>query len=457
LATFAGDKAHRDAALFLSDRADDHYGLWARYTNDGENDLNAVINNFLGDTDMVDSLSAFRVIDTLWDRDHVRTDHIIENTKLAFRHYRENPLKMEVPDSIFYEYILPYRVGHEKITGNWRVHFNRLYGNYLKSFDEEKDEAFINRMVGEIQRLSFHPHDHSGLARYYRISPEPSFAEIREVAHPYSCEDYAMFKLYSYRSLGLAAAYEVVPLYGKFNHGHGETALFHRDGKFHCTEGKTEMPYKYQIAKMYRRRFSKRESPYQKILSLGEREENIPGYFDMPYYEDITKERTIVSDITVSDGQIGGETVAGVLYICVYNDGEWKPVEWASRHADKWRFRNMGRKILYHLCAYEHGYQKLLGSPMVLDTLGNVGCLAPPQDEVPRKLTVKKHDRSKNISEGKFKLYRWEDKRWHQMGIFPAEGNGLSLPLSENALYKLEKNETNTRPFSMENGEQIWW
>jgi len=286
LATFVGDKAHRDAALFLADQVDDCYGLRARYTNDGENDLNETINDFLGDADMVDSLSAFQVIDTLWDREHVSTDHIVENTKLAFRHYRENPLNMEVPDSIFYEYILPYRVGCEKITGNWRD---------LKSFEEEKDEGFINRMVGEIQKISFHPHDHSGLARYYRISPEPSFDEIREVAHPYSCEDYAMFKLYSYRSLGLASAYEAVPLYGKFNHGHAEAALFHRDGKFRCTEGKTEMPYKYQIAKMYRRRFAKRESPYQKILSLGEREENIPDYFDIPYYEDITKERTIVS------------------------------------------------------------------------------------------------------------------------------------------------------------------
>jgi len=146
-----------------------------------------------------------------------------------------------------------------------------------------------------------------------------------------------------------------------------------------------------------------------------------------------------------------------VLYICVYNDGEWKPVEWANRHADKWTFRDMGRKILYHLCAYENGYQNLLGSPMVLDTLGSIGYLIPPQSGAPRKLTVKKHDRGKSISEGKFKLYLWENKRWHRQGIFSAEGNELSLPLSENALYKLENGQTNTRPFSMENGEQVWW
>jgi len=145
LATFAGDKELRDAALFLTEHLDDRYGLRARYTNDGENDLNGTINNHLGENDIVDSLSAYRVIDTLWDRGHVRTDHIIENTRLAFRHYRENTLGMSVPDSIFYEYILPYRVGHEKITGNWRVHFNKLYGDYLKSHgDVQKNEDFIN-------------------------------------------------------------------------------------------------------------------------------------------------------------------------------------------------------------------------------------------------------------------------------------------------------------------------
>jgi len=457
LATFVGNKEHRDAALFLAEHQDGHYGLRARYTNDGENDLNETINNHLGKGDIVDSLSAYRTIDTLWDREHVRTDHIIENTRLAFRHYRENPFGMNVPDSIFREYILPYRVGHEKITGNWRVHFNKLYGNYLKGFDGEKDEDFVNRMVTEIQRLSFHPYDHSGLAGH-PISPEVSFDEIREVAHPYSCEDYAMFKLYSYRALGLAAAYEVVPLYGKFNHGHAETALFHRDGSFHCTEGSTEMPYKYQIAKMYRRRFSKKESPYQKILSLGEREENIPDYFDMPYYEDITRERTIVSDIMVSDGQIGG-TTGGVLYICVYNNGEWKPVEWSARNTETnlWTFRDMGRKNIYHLSFYEDGLQHLLGNPMVLDTAGNVRDLILREKGLPEKHTLQKYDRNKNISEGKFKLYLWENKRWNRQGVFSANGSELSLALAENVLYKLEKNETNTRPFCMENGKQIWW
>jgi len=336
-----------------------------------------------------------------------------------------------------------------------------MYNAYLQSFDGEKDETFINSMVTEIQRLSFHVYDRTGLARYGRLSPDPSFDEIREVAHPYSCEDYALFKLYGYRSLGLAAAYEVVPLYGKFNHGHAEATLFHRDGKFHCTEGTTEMPYKYQIAKMYRRRFSIRESPYQKILSLGEREENIPEYFDMPYQDDITKERTIVSDITVSDGQLQDDRIGNVLYICVYNDGEWKPVEWAARQADagQWRFRDMGRKILYHLSAYEDGFQQLVGSPFVLDSIGDVRHIAVPREAVSTRVAVRQYDRNKNISEGNFKLYTWDvrHKNWQKQGIFAADGNALRLSLSENALYKIEKDRTNTRPFSIADGGQIWW
>lgn len=465
LTSFAGNKEQRDAGMFLLDHVNSYYGLSLRYKNSHCHNLNTFINNYLGENeDIVDSLYAYAVVDTLWDRTNLRSDYLTKNIKLAYLHYYKNPLGMTVPDSVFYEYILPYRVGYEKLD-NWREHFNDLYGSYLKTFDKELfNEKFIVDMVHDIQKISFHVYDKTGLAKY-KISSNQSLREIREVAHPYDCNDYAIFKLYSFRSLGLPAAYEVVPLYGKFNYGHSETSLMHRDGKFHLTEGKTKMPYKYQIAKMYRRQFSRIESPYDKILKTGETTENIPEYFNTPHYIDITKERTIVSDITIDAKTlpIGDNENARIGYLCVYNNGEWKPVEWSKREMnDKWVFKNMGRKILYHFALYKRGVQNLLGTPIILDTVGNVNNIQSFNTAKKHKLfKVEKYDRNSKISNGSFSLLYWDisQKKWNLIDTYNVEGKEITLNLTENTLYKLQdvNLNNNPRPFTIKNNEQIWW
>ncbi|GHE34160.1 hypothetical protein [Sphingobacterium griseoflavum] len=464
LTTFAGNKKQRMAASFLADQVDQYYGVSVSYTNEDGNNLNSTINNYLGDNDIVDSLNAYAVRDTFWDSKDLKTGYLINNIALAFSHYKENPLSISVPDSIFYEYILPYRVGYE-ILSDWRSYFNAIYMNYLSTFDTEKiDEKFIVDMVHHIQQLSYHVLDRTGLAKY-PFPADHSLQDIREVGRPYSCEDYALFKLYSFRSIGLAAAYETVPLYGKFNFGHSETALWHRDGKFHCTEGKTQMPYKYYIAKMYRRRFSPRTSPFQQIVKAGENADNIPSYFDMPYYDDITDERTLVSDININpqnDFDRKNLSGSGVAYLCVYNDGEWKPVEWARRDRYRiWKFRNMGRKIIYHLAIYNEGLQELVGAPLILDTVGNVIQLQSVLKDGLSDVRIEKFDRNSRMNDGLYELFYWEEglKKWISKEQFNATEKGVILSLAKNTLYKIEPMyaHSSPRPFSIENNEQIWW
>lgn len=465
LYNFISDEKMRNAANFLLDQSEDRYAVSLRYKNNNSDNLNSQINNYLEEGDIVDSLNAYSVNDTVWDKDGLDMRYLVKNVRLAFEQYRNNPLKMTVPDSIFYEYVLPYRVGNEELY-DWRSHFSELYTNYLITFNKNMfDEKFIIDMVHRFQKISYHVYDRTGLAKY-PISRTQSLKEIREVGYPYDCDDYAIFKLYSLRSIGLPAAFETIPLYGKFNFGHSETALWHRDGKFHCTEGKTQMPYKFQIAKMYRKRFSPKESPYQQIISLGEKPRDIPDYFDMPYYEDITHERTPVSDININPiKDFENEKIdnSRIAYLCVYNNGEWKPVEWAKKNKrNSWIFKNMGRQIIYQLATSQDGNMNLIGRPILLDSLGNIMHFENVKNtNASYAINLKNYDRSDKLYKGNFELLFWdsEQKKWKSNKKFKSENDSTLILLSENTLYKIQPDNSNKnpRPFTIKNNEQIWW
>lgn len=464
LSTTIGSKEEREAAAFLLEQVTDYYGVSHRYKNETQDNLNSLINNYLGTNDLVDSLSAYAVTDTLWDATHLRLNYLLKNIRQSFSHYRNNPLKMKVPDSIFNEYILPYRVGYE-VLEDWRLYFNTIYNAYLSTINEKEiDERAILAMVNDYMNITYHVYDRTGLAKY-PISLQQSLKDIREVAHPYDCVDYAFFKLYSYRSIGLPAAFETIPYYGKFNFGHSETSLWHRDGKFHCTEGKTEMPYKFQIAKMYRKRFSRTKNPYQLILNEGEATNNIPVYFDMPYYEDITDERTLVSDVLIhSKSALEQQLIrySKIAYLCVYNNGGWKPVEWARLNKDRnWLFKKMGRKILYQAAVMIDGQQHLIGFPFLLDSIGRTRYFMNEFSENCSNIVIEKYDRNRSFEKGVFDLYFWNgiSKNWKQIQQIRVSGEKVVLHLATNRLYKIQaqNSDNNPRPFSIENNEQIWW
>lgn len=464
LTFYSKDSRHSDAAIFLLKNRKDHYGVIVHYLDSNQMDITTEVHTYKNEKyKLFDSLGVVQKTDTLYDHHQISKKQIIANVNLAFECYENNPLNLNVSDSIFYEYVLPYRVGYEKVE-NWRPHFHAIYTNYLKTYtkDSIKEKNIID-LVDHIRNISYHVYNPSFRSQF-PISFHKSLTEIRTVPYPYHCDDYAIYKLYSFRSLGIPAAYEVIPLYGKFNYGHAETSMMYRDGKFYCTEGNTDMPYKYQIAKMYRMQYSRvKNNPYDLIKMLGEEEINIPDYFNMPFYIDITRDRTIVSDITIKlHNELNSSTK--VYYLCVYNGGEWKPIDWAKKNKVI-SFKNIGRKNLYQLADYVQGNQRLLDHPFVLDTLGNILPIFSQYN--PNKtgsIKVEKFDRNNLFESGNtYILYHWDsnNKKWKNIETKKADENGKFLIASQTGvLFKIEKKGleiTPSRPFTIQNDQQIWW
>jgi hypothetical protein len=333
---FKTDQQKSEAADFLLKNIDGHFAYHSRYLTPEGKDVTDFIFSYSGTSairHIQDSLSASLYVNRDPDNAFVTSNMFIKNINLAVNVFNNPIVKRQkwYPWSVFLEYVLPYRVGYEKIH-DWRDYSYARYSSYLKTFDiSDLKIQDICRLIRDEQQ---------GTSRYLSYSHHnklPSSVnqtveEILKLRIPFSCEDYTIRSMYVLRSLGIPAAYERIPLWGKFNYGHAQEAVMFENGRFYPNVIGDTVPFRYQIAKMYRRTFQIQKNPAEEMKKLGEDHSNIPNDFDYNYYIDITKERTPVSNLSFL---INRPLANKVVYICVYNAGKWKPVEWSSLSKQK--------------------------------------------------------------------------------------------------------------------------
>jgi len=411
------------------------------------------INNFLA------ANAINLVVDTIFDDEQITTDYLRQNIDFALQRYQTGMEKYSL--DTFCNYVLPYRVGTEPLV-EWRDSLYKMYGSYLHSNGKSVvDLALYKRLRKDLD--TWLKRDSPTAYSKFPQSPHQDVFTIMNVKYPYTCEVEALFTINTYRSLGIPSAYERIFTWGKFNFGHGHAAVMYSNGKFYPADYDTTK-FKYQIAKMYRSSFSKTNNPFNQLISVGQDSINIPSQLNFENYLDITSERTPVSDMKFFlPLSIAAKNPAA--FLCVYNTGKWIPVSWAKRNANynSYRFENMGRKMLYHLAVFERGRQKLVGSPVILDTLGNQYVLKSSVKMVEAR--VKMFDRYHLVVKGKrYSMFIWQPaiQIWKKAASVVAEDEYVTFSVPENMLLKIEQDHYDgdaVRPFTFDCrlDKQVWW
>ncbi|WP_175634477.1 hypothetical protein [Pedobacter ghigonis] len=437
-----------------------------KYLAQDENDLTNLVSTYkgkLGAQEVLDSLGAHPVLEMISDSSQVTDSMLIENVNAAIESYKfwKNFKKKDFPFSYFLNYVLPYRVGLEEIN-DWRSYFRIRYSNYLSTFAmRELSTKQIYKIIND---------ELTGTSQYVMIrKPHLNKPAINQTASqiiktrvPFDCEDYAIRSMYVFRSMGIPTAYEKIPLWGKFNYGHAQEAILFENNKFYPVFAGDTVPFKYQIAKMYRRTFEHVVSPLDQIIESGEKKQDIPEYFNFSNFIDITNERTPVSNIRckLRSSQFN------VLYLCVYNDGQWRPLAWSKLDASTQSvtFLNMGRKILYHLASFKDGRLNLIDGPFLLNTEGATSYLV--KTKLPNtSFTFFESDRNEVIKpKATYTLFYWDRIKQNWIAIETKRAISSSLIFNNvpvNILLKLEAENpilsSNVRPFVIEDNQQIWW
>jgi hypothetical protein len=285
------------------------------------------------------------------------------------------------------------------------------------------------------------------------------------------CEDMTNLTIYAMRANGLAVTSDYTPAWANAGNNHAWNAILTSDGKVIPFMGAEANPGEYhlanKVAKAYRKMFGKQK---ENLVFQKRKQEKIPGWLAGKNYIDVTAEYEDVCKVIIPFKREIPDSV-DVAYLCVFNDGEWKPIHWGRIKNDKAVFTDMGREIAYLPALYLNEKVSPFGTPFILQKDCIIRELEPDdQNKTSVQLTSSTQRKQEVSTEGitktfltpgkEYELYYWKDG-WKLIGKSTAEDKPLFFEgIPSGCLYWLvpeDSNREEERIFTIEDGQQVFW
>ena len=337
------------------------------------------------------------------DAKSMNADYLIENINHAFMAWENSPWKSDVDFSEFCNEILPYRVGSERIE-NWREPYYKKFQPVLDSLLTEKDPVSACQILYD-----------SIIKEEWIFVTDPGLPHRSALflldKRTGSCAEYSKFMTYVMRALGIPGGIDmIVQNPDSYYRAHYWNYVSDTKGKhvdYSLYEKRPDAnavgSTKRLIGKAYRMNFEiQKESlrylyPDMEIpASLGSL--FLSGVSDM-YIEgvDLTFK---VDDVNIKHGDI--------LYISVFNNRDWAPIDWAIVQGREVIFKNLEPGIVYCLTTYKNNTNKQVDYPVLIQKDKITRKLIPSDNTHPisikRKFPVKGHAYRKRLAGGKFQV-----------------------------------------------------
>lgn len=294
--------------------------------------------------------------------------YLIENIDWAFKVWREQPWGKNVKFDNFCEFILPYRVGDEKLD-HWR---EKIYNKYnplldsIRGLPEAEDPLFVSKMLMDIL--------HNGpvyFTELFSFGPHygPKVVEWRSG----SCLNFTYLQLYVFRALGLPCSEEIMLIRGNKNVPHYWNAVFDKQGNsYYCSilDPTSELKKPDTMwdpkGKVYRCTFSVNQ---KMVESIGEPVEKVYPTFRYPCFRDVTsiyagKKSWILN---IGTDKIYAPLKKGELvYLCVASYLNWEPISWCLYNKDA-VFKDVEGDVVFRLATYTDGKLCMQSDPFLLE------------------------------------------------------------------------------------------
>lgn len=316
----------------------------------------------------------------------IKSDWLINEIDRSFKAWKENAYTKDAKIEDFCRYILPYRFSECVYPDDSRDVFYKRHTHFFDN--SEKD--FKDVCDSLLFKYVFLMHNDFAAANL----PIYSASALEQIKRS-SCEDRAWYNCLLMSSLGMAVSIDFVPYWGNRSGSHtwnsmiikGETYPFEpfwdverwKYKTIYNNETYDLLRGKFRLPKVYRRTYELHlEGP---LSDESVKKEDIPSLFRYPFVKDVSTEYFKTTDVKVNITEpIPDDT--HYCYLCVYNAGEWKPVQWAKInwiHSAK--FKGMGRDIVYAPMFYKNGVLIRAGSAFLLDQNGNYQIMKPEKEK----------------------------------------------------------------------------
>lgn len=301
---------------------------------------------------------------------YIDPDYLIENIEWAFKVWREQPWGKNVLFHDFCEFILPYRVGDERLEP-WRA---RIYNKYnplldsVRKLPDAEDPKFVSQILMDTL--------HSGPVNFTELfSFGPHYGPKVVDWRSGSCVNFTDLQLYVFRALGLPCSEEVMLMRGNKNVPHYWNAVFDKEGNsYRCSildpTSELNSPDSYwdPKGKVYRRTFSINR---EMIKAMGKTAEERYPSFRYPCLRDVTaiyagsKNRKVcISSPKLYHTLKKGELV----YLCSASFMNWVPIGWCRYDRQEGAiFEDVEGNVIFRLATYKNGELCMQTDPFLLD------------------------------------------------------------------------------------------
>lgn len=466
------DSLKLQAALFLVGNMEGHgYVTYIMHDSTGaEIDFNVLdypdFDALLAAADTLEDLYGeidFKKNEMIYDLETINAEFLINQIDYAFKAWQEKPWARDFSFDSFLKYILPYRGSNEPLE-NWRESFLQKYDGLEEKMENPSNPLEAAALINDDIKtwFGFDP-------RFYYHPTDQGLSEMLENGLG-RCEDMTNLAIYALRANGLAITSDYTPYWANSGNNHAWNAIATADGHVIPFMGAESNPGVYKLAnkmaKVYRKMYGKQK---ENLIFQDRQQEKVPRWLGGKSYLDVTVSYTDVCDVTVEFEKEIPDSV-DIGYLCVFNSGEWKAIQWGRIENAKAIFKDMGTDDIAYLPAlYLNEEIVPYGSPFILDKTCQVRPLRDSGGKTDISListTRRKQEISTDrivktyFTSGKeYELFYWH-YGWQSLGKSLAKDQPLrfdSVPTG--CLYWLVEvdSDEEERIFTIEDARQIWW
>ncbi|MDH3891687.1 MAG: transglutaminase-like domain-containing protein [candidate division Zixibacteria bacterium] len=399
------------------------------------------------------------------DLETVSADHLISQIDLAFRAWRERPWAEHLSFDDFCQYVLPYRGSNEPLEP-WRAMFFDKYSDLADRMIDSTDPVEAACLIND-DVMTFFTFD----PRYYYHPTDLGLTEMLQTGVG-RCEDMTNITIYAMRANGLAVTSDYTPAWADAGNNHAWNAIIAADGSAIPFMGAEKNPRKYELghrpAKVYRKTFSHQR---ENLVFQEHKQEKLPAWLGGKSYVDVTASyQTDLLDRIETQLEIPAPDSVDIAYLCVFNSGEWKPIDWARVMSHQAVFSNVRGNLLYLPAFYINEEVVPYGPPFVNDSENKSRQFRSVSDatitlsltSTTRRKQVASTDgieRSYLTAGVEYELFYWDDE-WESLGKAVSSEKPLlfdNVPVGTLYWLVAEGSDRDERPFSWEDGAQRWW
>lgn len=330
------------------------------------------------------------------DVEVITADYLIYSIDRAFHEWRTRPWSRHLTYNEFQEWILPYKVTELQSFDAWRDTLPTHYTDSISTVPP--DDVQRNSISGAIEIVRNEIHSKQSAIGHRVMWEDRGSIPMRSAATwvrmTYgSCMDYVTMGTAVFRSVGLPAAVDQVPSWGRNSEGHSWYVFLSDRGREEPTINSliigAGMPFytNERIPKVWRTTYT--------INRDMVKYRNTAKYvypFDL-CQKDVTDHYTRTSDLEIETDkeQTAKLTDKKYVYIAMaVNSGgpQWKVLDLGILKRGKAHFKNMGREMLYIALGFDGRKLIPISRPFILHKSGAVEYIENPAESNAKTISM---------------------------------------------------------------------